>query len=39
MAPDFNAMLQRSLPEQGLPEPVAEAPGHPPPSIGEVAIA
>ncbi|KAF2036248.1 hypothetical protein EK21DRAFT_96198 [Setomelanomma holmii] len=38
MAPDFNAMLQRSMQEQGQPEQLAEAPGHPPASIGEVAI-
>ena len=36
MAQDFNAMLQRSMQEPGQPEPVAEAPGQPPSSIGEI---
>ncbi|KAF2257248.1 hypothetical protein BU26DRAFT_527338 [Trematosphaeria pertusa] len=34
MAQNFNSMLQRSLQEQGQPEPVAEAPGAPPQAIG-----
>lgn len=36
MAQNFNSMLQRSLQEQGQPEPVAEAPGAPPQAIGKV---
>jgi U6 snRNA-associated Sm-like protein LSm1 len=36
-APDFNAMLQRSLHEPGQQELAVEAPGRPSSSIGEVA--
>ncbi|PSN68826.1 hypothetical protein BS50DRAFT_490270 [Corynespora cassiicola Philippines] len=34
MAANLNAMLHRSLQEHGPPEPLAEAPGHPPQGIG-----
>lgn len=38
MAASFNAMLQRSLQDQGPPEPAVEAPSNPPSAIGEILV-